>query len=269
MSWLLFIDLAEAKKKKDPPPPPQEWAMEEGMKAQCWYPPVFEGMAEGDRKLARQASLEAMKAQWLGQRDDGVKFEDMVVDDVETVLLGRPQQIESIARANLELCKTYMKGGDLGPWSAWLSSLPGKLTEGECLQPLTYTLFDYLDIARTWQRPITLCQGDVAKITATIKDRYRISDKGEWINVEGTAEKAIGADYPCNIEGCMVGMLVGRFVTEKGVEIIFPIGAGTTFTAAENGEITWSINDTTWYDNKYFKSATIEDRTAVTIEPGP
>ncbi len=269
MSWLFLIDLAEAKKKKEPPPPPSEWAHEEGMKSDCWYPPVFEGMLDGDRKIARQKSLEAMKSQWLGQRDDGVKFEDMVVDDLETTLLGRPAEIEGIARANLDYCKAYMNGGSTESWAGWVRGLPPKLTEGECLQPLTYTLFDYLDIGRSWQRPITLCQGNVAKISATVKDRYRISDKGEWISAEGTPERAIGAEYPCNIEGCMVGMLVGKFVTEKGVEIIFPIGGGTVFTAAENGELTYSINDTTWYDNKYFKNASIEDRTAITIEPGP
>src|SRR5436853_393130 len=82
--------------------------------------------------------------------------------------------------------------------------------KGECNTPLTYTMFDYLDIGKSWQRAIPLCKGNKAHIVATAKDRYRISDTGAWINVEGdTAQRATQADFPCNIEGCFVGMLVG------------------------------------------------------------
>ena len=160
-----------------------------------------------------------------------------------------------------------MKGVGTSAWSAWFSGLRSKLLEGECMQPLTYTLFDYLDITRGWQRPVPMCKGDRARIWGTETDKYRISDDGAWITVAGNGERATGADYPCNIEGCFVGMLVGKFTTDAGVEVVFPIGTGIEYEAPENGTVTWSINDTTWYDNKYYKSATIEDRTAVTIEP--
>lgn len=272
LTLLLLVDLAEAKKPKKgaaPPPPPVGWVKEEGWKGECYYPPDFEKLPEGDRKMARQQALEAMKQQWLGQKDDGISFDAGMIDEVETVLLGRPAQIEGIARSNKEQCVSVMKGGGTDGWNGWLGSLPAKLTAGECMQPLTYQLFDYLDLGKSWQRPITLCKGDKAHIVATTKDRYRVSDDGPWINVEGdTANRATSSDYPCNLEGCFVGTLVGKFTTDSGVETIFPIGAETTFSAPENGTLTWSVNDITWYDNKWFKSATIEDRTGITIEPG-
>lgn len=269
MNWLLFVTLAEAKKPKAPPPPPLDaWAQEEGAKVQCYYPADFDKLQEGDRKLARQRALEQMKLQWNGGKDDGVKFEDQVVDDLEVTLLGHPELIETISRANLDQCRTFAKSGDLGAWKSWINPLSGKLTAGECLRPLTYTMFDYLEIGIGWQRPTELCKGDRAHISATVKDKYRVSDTGPWITVEGDlSQKATAADMPCNIEGCYVGTLVGKFVSSDGIETIFPIGGDHVFVAPSNGTLSWGINDTTWYDNRYFKSATIEDRVAITLEP--
>ena len=269
MTWMLLIMMAEAKKPKVPPPPPVGWVREANWKGDCYYPPDFGGMQEADRKMARASTLDQMKAQWLGQREDGVTFDANVVDDVETTLLGRPVQIEAVAAQNLEKCKAVMAGGSVDSWASFLGSLKGKLTAGECLQPLTYTLFDYLDIGTGWQRPIILCQGNKAHITGTVSDKYRVKDDGPWITVEGDKSMpATGADMPCNIEGCFFGQLVGKFVTDKGVEVVFPIGSGTVFEAPENGTMYYQINDTVWYDNKYYKSSTIEDRTAITVDPG-
>jgi hypothetical protein len=271
ITLLLAISIADAKPKKQkgpPPPPPVGWHREEGWKGDCYYPPNFDGLGEGDRKIARQQALEAMKTQWSGGREEFVSFDANLVEEVEIVLLGRPANIEAVSRSNLELCQAVMKGGDAGGWQSYLSGLPAKLTAGECMQPLTYTVFDYLDLGRSWQRPIGMCKDDKARIIATAKDKYRISDNGAWINVEGdTSQKATGAEWPCNIEGCYVGMLVGKFTTDSGVETVFPIGTELEFTAPEHGTLSISVNDTIWYDNKWFKSATIEDRTAITIEP--
>lgn len=268
MLLLLTITLADAKKPKGPPPLPVDtWGHEEGMKADCFYPADFDKLQDSERKMARQHALEEMKKQWSGLRDDDVKMEEMVIDDLETTLLGRPQLIETVVKANLDQCRAFMKGGDLAAWKGWMNPLPGKLTAGECMSPLIDTMFDYLEISRPWYRSVTICKGDRVRVSATVSDRYRIADKGEWITVEGTGEKATGADLPCNIEGCNVGMLVGRFTGEDGIVTAFPIGATHEFTAPVNGELSWSINDTTWYDNKYFKNASIEDRVAITVEP--
>ncbi|MES2643780.1 MAG: hypothetical protein V4850_30110 [Myxococcota bacterium] len=271
LSLLLAVSLADAKPKKNkaPPPPPVGWHREDGWAGDCYYPVDYTALGEGEKKMARQVALEEMKKQWEGLREDGVKFDANLIEEVDITLLGRPTNIEAISRGNLEQCQKVRKGGDVGAWQSYLSALPAKLTAGECIQPLTYTLFDYLDIGRTWQREVGLCKGDKAHVVASAKDRYRISDTGAWMTVEGDpSQKAVAAEYPCNIEGCFVGMLVGKFVTDSGVETVFPIGAETTFIAPEHGIISFSINDTVWYDNKWFKSSTIEDRTSLTIEPG-
>ena len=278
MLLLLTITLADAKKPKVVPLPVNAWGHEVGMKADCFYPADFEKLQDGDRKMARQRALEEMKKQWSGKRkadekvedseiDDAVTMEERVIDDIETVLLGRPVLIETIAKSNLDQCRAFMKGGDLEAWKGWLVPLSAKLTAGECMSPLIDTMFDYLEITTPWYRSVTVCSGDRIRISATVSDKYRITDKGEWITVAGTSEKATGADLPCNIEGCNIGMLVGRFTGDDGIVTTFGIGAAYEFRAPSNGQISWTINDTTWYDNKYFKSSTIEDRVAITVEP--
>lgn len=271
-AWLMLVDLAEAKKKpKVPPAPPVGWAQEEGWSGPCYFPPDFTAMGDGDRRMARQKALEEMKLQWTGGKGEDIRFNEGVIDDVETTLLGRPAQIEAVAATNLEMCRKVRTGqASTGDWESWLGGLSVQLTAGECLRPLTYTLFDYLDIGRGWQRPVHICQGDRAQISGTTSDRYRISEKGDWITVEGIpGQKAPSSEYPCDLEGCWVGMLVGRFTTDAGVVTVFPIGSSTVFTAPEHGTLEYAINDVTWYDNKWFKSATVEDRAAITIEPAP
>jgi hypothetical protein len=275
LSLLVFATIAEAKKPKAPPAPPVGWYREAGTKktpgwkGDCYFPPDWEKLGEGDRKLARQKALEAMKSQWLGQREDGVSFEPGTVDELETVLLGRPQLIEQVAGENKDKCVAYMQGGSADGWGGWVAGLAPKLSKGECVRPFDYQMFDYLNINSGWQRPVSVCKGDKVHIWATAKDRYRITEDGAWINVEGIAgTKPTESDYPCNVEGCQIGMLVAKFEPDEGASYTFPVGADKTWTAPENGTLSYAINDNTWYDNKWFKSATIEDRTAVTLEPG-
>lgn len=261
---------AEAKKKKKAPPPPKVgWQQEEGWKNACYFPPDWGSLTEIDRRTARAKALDEMKAQWAGGRSDGVSFTEQTVEDAETTLLGRPELIEQVATENLTLCQGVATG-KAGPdqWQSWLRALPGKLTAGECAVHLDYTMFDYLDIGTGWQRPLGMCQGDKVRISGTVKDKYRVRDDGPWITVAGdAATPTSGGDWPCNVGGCLEGMLVARFVTEAGVEIILPVGTELVFTAPEHGELSYRINDTTFYDNTWFKSGTITDRTAIEISP--
>lgn len=272
MLYLLLMSCGD--KNADPAPAPVGWHAEEGWTGQCWHPPDFaatesmEGLTA--RRMARQESLEQMKSQWSGAREDGVSFPGNVVEDLETVLLGRPEQIEVIALKNLEMCKQVMgAGGDPMTWQSWLGQLPDQLTEGECLLPLTYTVFDYLEIGGSWQMSVPVCANDVALITGTSADKYRITNDGPWINVEGVpgTESPNGDQWPCTLESCREGMLIGRFVSEDGVEEIFPVGTQTTFRAPSHGTLTVTINDTSYYDNTYYKSGGIIDHTGITISP--
>ncbi len=269
-----LILLACGDKNADPAPPPVGWHAEEGWTAQCWFPPDFEGLESGQgitaRRMARQDTLEQMKLQWLGKRDDGVSFSPGAVDDLDMVLLGAPEKTELVSRKNLEMCKQVMgAGADPGSWSSWINGLPDVLTEGECMLPFTYTLFDYLDIGMGWHMSVPVCAGDVVDIRGTATDKYRISEDGPWITADGQeGTMGVGTDLPCDLESCAQGMLIGRFTNEDGVQDVFPIGTGATYKPTAHGTISVTINDTSYYDNVWFKSGGITDRTGVTFSPG-
>lgn len=269
LSWLLMVNLAEAKKAKAPPPPPVGWAKEEGWAGDCYYPKDLSKLSEIDRRMERSPMVEAMQSQWSGGRDDGVSFDEIMVARLNEVLMSKPTAVEAVAAGNLEQCMAFRKGGPVSVWEDYLRALPAQLTEGDCTKPLTYTLFNYLDIGSGWQQPIPMCKENRAHIFATASDKYRITDNGPWITAAGDpAIRSIDPQYPCHDnENCFAGQLIGRFETSKGVEIIFPIGVDTVFRAPENGTLYISINDYNWFDNRYFKTVAIEDRTSVTIEP--
>ena len=272
---LLIVGVAEGKKKKQEAPPPVGWHKVEatkkdpGWRGECYYPPTFEGMPITDRRMARQTTLEELKKQWIGQKDEIVNFDARMIDDLDTVLLGRPEAIETVAQKNAELCEPVMaSGGDTGAWSSWLAGLPAQLTAGECNTPLDYQLIQYLDLGKGWQEQIPMCQGNRALITASASDMYRVEQNGEYINAEGDlTQPTSDPSLPCNFEGCYVGMLIGRFVTDSGIETVFPIGTSKTFEAPEHGVFSFTINDTSAWDNEWRSNGTITDHTAITVSP--
>jgi hypothetical protein len=265
---LLLPTAALAKKKnKAPPPPPVGWHTDEGAPRACYHPPDWSKLAEIARKQERAKALDEMTKQWKGQRNDGVSFDEGAIGDLEVTLLGRPEQIENVARQNLDYCKK--SAGDVGPWGSWVKGLSGKLNAGECLARFDYTLWNYLELGGSWQQPVSVCKGDKIRISGTLKDKYRTSDSGPWITVEGdpASPTAGKADMPCNMEGCLNGMLIARFVSKDGVELIIPVGAQKVFVAPEHGELTYRINDAVLYDNAWFKNGAIEDHTAIELTP--
>lgn len=266
-------------KKGEEAPPPVGWFQqvdeknpENSWAHACYHPPVWGKVGEGERKILRSQALDEMLSQWSGERDDGVSFGDELPVTVETVLLGRPYEVEKVSARNLELCLESAKsGGNTGAWGSWLKALPAKLTAGECpTPPLDYTMFDYLDIETDWQRPLPICKGDKIKVWGTEKDRYRISADGPWMTVVGdTSQTAAGKDLPCDVEGCHPGTLIMRYTTDQGIETLFPVNPKLVFEAPEHGTIDFRINDTTFYDNTWYKSGSIIDHTAITVEPAP
>ena len=237
----------------------------------CYHPPQWDKLLDTDRKMARSTALDAMVEQWGGGRDDGISFGEDVVMTAETVLLGRPHAIEGVVDQNLEHCMASVKGGGSGAWSSWLKALPDKLTVGECPSPpLDYTMFDYLDIGNGWQRQLPICEGDKIRISGTVKDRFRTTDDGPWINVAGDPDKpAVGSEWPCDIEGCFEGTLIMKYTTLDGVETIYAVGEALEFTAPSHGTIEYRINDTSFFDNTWYKSGSIIDHTAIEVSPAP
>jgi hypothetical protein len=266
---LITLAACGGKKQVEPSAPIVGWHAEETWGGSCYFPPSYEELELTERRMARQEALQAMMSQWRGERGDGMMVDTRIIEDVETTLLGYPDEIEGVSRQNLEYCKSFMGvGGESSSWIGWLRNLPEQLMAGECVNPLRDTRFDYLDIGRGWQFELPVCSGDVVKISATVKDRYRVTEKGEWINVEGDmSQPASAGDLPCNLEGCYVGQLIARFVSEDGVESIFPVGAEKVWTAPAHGTISVAINDITYYDNTWYQSGTIIDHTSLEIGP--
>lgn len=260
-----LVVLSSCGKKTRNAEPIVGWHQEEGWRGACLYPPAFEPLGPGDRKLARQDVLKSMMSQWRGDRDDGVRFDADQVEKLETVLLGTPDLIEAVSLDNLARCKEAMSSGEMGLWSRWLRDAPARLTEGHCrTAPLDYQLFDYLDIGIGWQIPAGVCKGDRVQINASTQDEYRIEDKGKWINADGDRDRpSHGLNVPCNFQGCFAGMVIGRFTADSGAVEIFPIGTGTVFEAREHGRIDVQINDDTWFDNEYRVVGTIGHHTAI------
>ncbi len=282
-----LLAVAACGEKKDPEPaaPIEGWHAEEGWVAQCWFPVDYDAVQENvgttARLEARQKALEAMMSQWQGTRDDGVSMSAGAIENVEITLLGRPELIEEVSRQNAEQCKKVMVAGasteegvasvlgDLTDWKMWFGSLDGDLNEGECRGGLEDTLFYYLEIDGGWQLEVPVCADMSFLIQATENDKFRISEDGPWINAAGDPDQlTMGVDgAPCNMEGCYAGMLVMKFTTDAGIETIFPVGTEYLFNVPEHGWLTFRINDTTFFDNTWYKSGGIIDHTGLSITP--
>jgi hypothetical protein len=210
-----------------------------------------------------------MKSQWLGQRDDIVRFDPNVVERAEMAIWGRPEQTEGLARRNLEFCRAVMAGGsDPSAWAAWLSEVPNQLRVGQCVKPLDYAFVQYLQLDGAWQDPVPMCEGDHISIRVTTSDRYRLKKGGAWIDANGDPSDPAGASkLPCNREGCFRGQVIGRFVTAEGAESVFPIGSSATFRAPSHGTFSFAVNDDSAEDNTWHSSGSVIDHAAVSISP--
>lgn len=259
----------KSKKNAEPPAPLVGWQTAEGAVGACWYPPAFADLGVSDRRMQRNESLSAILGQWKGERGDGVQFDERLVENVETVLLGLPEKIEDVAAKNLELCRKAMAGGGTGAWDQWVQSLPRSLTKGECSRPLDDTIFWYADLGMGWQGGTSICADDKVKIWASAADEYRVDDNGPWINAAGDpAKPTAGLDgYLCTTEGCLAGQLLVRFRGQSGAEVIFPVGLETVYSPPEHGQIEFAMNDTTYFNNVWRVVRGIQHRTAVTYEP--
>jgi hypothetical protein len=269
--WLM-VALAMVSACKKPPEnlgPREGWVKDAGWKVQCYYPKAWDTLGAGERKITRQKALEEMEKQWRGEMEEDVNFGSDLVLDVDTILLGRPENIEAISGENATQCEAYNKGGSIDDWKSWLSSLKSRLTAGECNHPLVDTLFSYLSINASWQNKAYVCPGDKVLVQGTEIDYYRLTPKGPWMNAAG--DKGVSTtgkeSFPCNTEGCYQGMLIGRFTGDSGSQIIFPVGAQAMFKCPESGKIEVMINDDSLEDNRYKIESGLEHHMGITYKP--
>ena len=268
---LMIAPAAEAgknKKKDKNAPPPVGWHTEEGWVASCYYPPNFDELGVGDRRIARSVARDEMIEQWNSAKGDGVSMREKVVMDVETVLLAKTERVDGVVKENLEHCIAYAKGGSLDAWADWLTGVPGKLTVGECPSPpLDYTLFDYLNIHNEWQIPANVCKNDHIKIKASPQDFFRITKGGTWIDANGDTSEPGISPLPCNVEGCFRGQLIMRFTADSGVKTVIPVGMYAEWMAPEHGKIEVMINDDSWNDNVWKVESGLEHHASIEYSP--
>lgn len=254
--------------KKTEAPPPVGWHQEEGWSIQCYFPPQFEALAQMDRKLKRMDTLDGMMAQWDGTETGGTHFGERTVEMMETILLGEPEKVEQVARENLTYCKSVATGGSKDEWMSWLNGQPALLTAGQCNRPFVDTVFDYVNITTEWEREFTVCKDNRIEIKVSGKDKFQITEGGDWITVAGDPnQSAQGTNLPCNTEGCLRGQLVLRFTSEDGIETILPIGTNIVFTAPAHGTLSYTINDDSFFDNKWYQAGGLIDHASVELSP--
>lgn len=252
------------KKAPDAPIVVEGWHQEEGWKGACYFPADYK---DTDR-MTQNEVREAMMSQWRGERNDGVSFSSSVIEGVETVLLGKPDAVKSVARQNLDYCRKAMSGqGSVEAWGSWFAGLRDSLTDGDCKwPPLRYQQHDYLDLGKGWQFEGRVCKGDKVRIEVSAMDSYRLNDSMDWINADGSGERAVGEGYPCTLEECMVGMVVYRFTgDESGTITVGAAGTEVEFVAPEHGILHLRVNekDDSFFDNAWRKRGSLVDHAAV------
>ena len=245
------------------------WYRGPGWSADCYHPPDFAAMAEGPRRMAWNEARDGIVAQWRGQRNDGVKFDEQMVTDLETVMMAKADRVTTVVQENWEQCKAAMSGGGAAAWEAWIPKIAARLTQGECpYPPLDYTAFNYLNINSAWQNQLYVCKGDRVVVHATDADYYQIVPGGPWINAGGDpAQKATGG-LPCNTE-CLKGQLILKYTSDSHEEMILPVGLAAEFLVPNHGRIEVMINDDVLSDNKYKVENRIEHHTGIEVKPAP
>lgn len=270
---LLFVlpNTAEAGKKKkgggDVPTEPG-WFQQEGWMGQCYRPPDWSTLQAGAKRVAWQAARDEILAQWWGKRDDGIHFDDALVEAAETAMLSKPERIEDVSQRNLELCMEAMSGKGGGAWQGWAQGLHKELTVGECPSPkMDFKLYDYLSINDDWHIPVNVCRGDKVVVHATDGDYFQLTDGGPWINVAGDASAAVGSELPCNESGCLRGMLLMKYTSTTGQTLVVPVGLETTFLVPDHGRLEVMINDDSLSDNKWKVEKGLEHHTGIEYRP--
>ncbi|MEZ4317339.1 MAG: hypothetical protein R3F61_07535 [Myxococcota bacterium] len=267
----LAMSVAGKKDKgKDKGPAKEGWVVVDAEKnASCYAPPKFAEMPDGPARLARAQAINDIIAQWRGERGDGVSFGSQTVDNVETVLLGDPDDVDTMAPENFQWCEKVMKGAaSASDWETWASGLKAKLTAGECKGSLLpRTMYDYLDIGAGWQIPAPFCKDDEIVIEVSAKDYYRIEKSGPWINGAGDTSQPATKGLPCTLEGCYKGTVIMKFTSDEGMEIIQPVGTGRTWKVPAHGVIRVMINDDDFNENEWKVEAGMQHHASVGYSP--
>jgi len=249
-------------KEAEPPPTGEIFVGEMA----CYRPPDFATLTETNRRMERQKGYQAVDKLVRGTAVDKAgapiatfKIEDDDYDYFERAFLGRPQLLDDWLVDNFKKCEAVgMKKAKASEYATYLKQIGRELESNECYRPLDYEWHDFLDIGTGWQRRVHACKGDAVVIEGTNEENgmYTISDTGKmaknvFISAEGdpntpeAGELGLVPDLP-------LGALVLRFQAEDdSYTKYYKIGLTTSFEAPDHGFLSFAINDTTYFDNKF------------------
>ena len=251
-------------------PPPQTGYVEVGAHT-CYAPPIFEGLSATEVRHTRRQGLSEAQAHWRGEVDPALSFADITLAELEDRSLLHPEDLEPTLAENFALCQQWARGEiDAKAYEGKLVSHVRAFDRGRC-EPQLYNPYSQNVLVNVdWQGDLKLCAGQVADIKVS-EARYTLKapkagepipdEETQWITPAGDTSVSVEeGPYPCKVEGCFAGMLIGRFAPENGGEpILFPIGTGTVFRAPNHGTVSVQINDSDYQDNRFYEENQVLD----------
>jgi len=266
---------AKKKKKKEEAPKiePGTWYDYHG--TQCYNPPDFASeQNEPKRRMLRQNAMDEMMKLLKGEINEQIVVEERKIDAWETDFLGKPKAIEPFVAENLTECKKFADGElGLGAYVKWLAGGGKRATAGDCVNPLQYELHQNLTVQEGWQVRRHMCKDDQVLIETTRDNKYTVADTGDydttpWITPEGDpTQPEAGPDYPC--PQCPVGAVVYRFEFDDDSKetLLGTLGPELEFKAPGHGYISFTVNDQTYYDNRFHEDKGVIDYLPLSIYP--
>lgn len=287
-----FAKKKKKKKKGEEEPPPVGKLMVGKM--ECWNPPDFAKINESQRVLQRSDALVYLQELVNGQIMNGdfkIK-DDEDLTYFETAFLGRPQLLDDWLTTNLDKCKAVGNGKmSASDYLQYLSDIGRELEAGECYKPLTYEYHNFMDVQASWQFRLHVCKGDKFLVETTGEDngKYTVEDTGKYKNnlyITSDGMPVAGAGKfdkqkelpegvvpePAGDRGVVAeepfGAVIMRFEHEDGSMTKFHlVGLAMEFEAPEHGFISFTVNDTQFYDNKFHDVRGAIDYLGIDIYP--
>lgn len=249
--------------------PTTGWQIEEGWGGSCFVAPDFASIEDAElREKMQRDTLGAMSLQWEGSRQDGVRFDPELSDEVAAYLMPHLDRVQAVAGANLEHCVDVMgDGATTSAWGAWLEELHEQLADEDCPDPLEDT-YQTLDIGKGWQGEVEICAGTSYVVRGAALEEFRLIADGPFVTIAGHPDALPPEGAYCReVAGCAWGQLVGRFDGEDGSVEIFPIGTEQTRTATVGGVLSVAVNDDDHSDNSWQIVDGVKDGVTVEIRP--
>ncbi len=247
-------------------------------KMECWNPPDFANLTDSTRAVQRSDALVYLQALVNGEIMNG-DFRISNLEDLqyfETAFLGRPALLDDWLTTNLEKCKAVGEGKmPAADYLDYLSKIGRELESGECYKPLTYEYHNFMDVQASWQFRLHVCKGNKITLETTGEEngKYTVTDTGKYkenlyITADGMPVAGAGkyeklkelpegvTAEPAGDRGPVAeepyGAVVMRFEHEDGSMTRFHVvGLAMEFTAPEHGFISFTVNDSQFYDNKF------------------